>query len=68
MKAPTAFRRWIWWAQAGGAWALSAQLLPPGCRLHRKSKGDGPMKPMIDALEKAFGALQLSTATIAQRA
>ena len=32
-----------------------------------ENKGDGPMKPMIDALEKAFGALQLSTATIAQR-
>jgi alkylation response protein AidB-like acyl-CoA dehydrogenase len=31
------------------------------------NKGDGPMKPMIDGLEKAFGALQLSTATIAQR-
>ena len=30
--------------------------------------GDGPMKPMIEALQKAFGALQLSTATIAQRA
>lgn len=29
--------------------------------------GEGPMKPMIDALAKAFGALQLSTATIAQR-
>jgi len=29
--------------------------------------GEGPMKPMIDALGKAFGALQLSTATIAQR-
>jgi alkylation response protein AidB-like acyl-CoA dehydrogenase len=29
---------------------------------------DGPMKPMIEALAKAFGALQLSTATIAQRA
>ncbi|WP_230281740.1 acyl-CoA dehydrogenase C-terminal domain-containing protein [Croceicoccus sp. Ery15] len=32
-----------------------------------ESKGEGPMKPMIDALEKAFGALQLSTATIAQK-
>ncbi len=31
------------------------------------SKGDGPMKPMIDGLEKALGALQLSTATIAQK-
>jgi alkylation response protein AidB-like acyl-CoA dehydrogenase len=31
------------------------------------NRGDGPMKPMIDGLEKAFGALQLSTATIAQR-
>ena len=31
------------------------------------NKGDGPMKPMIDGLEKAFGALQLSTATIAQK-
>ncbi len=31
------------------------------------NKGEGPMKPMIDGLEKAFGALQLSTATIAQR-
>lgn len=31
------------------------------------NKGDGPLKPMIDGLEKAFGALQLSTATIAQR-
>ena len=29
---------------------------------------DGPMKPMIEALAKAFGALQLSTATVAQRA
>ncbi len=32
-----------------------------------ENKGEGPMKPMIDALEKAFGALQLSTATIAER-
>ncbi|GGD53420.1 acyl-CoA dehydrogenase C-terminal domain-containing protein [Croceicoccus pelagius] len=31
------------------------------------NKGEGPMKPMIDGLEKAFGALQLSTATIAQK-
>ena len=31
------------------------------------SKGDGPMKPMIEGLEKALGALQLSTATIAQK-
>lgn len=31
------------------------------------NKGEGPMKPMIEGLEKAFGALQLSTATIAQR-
>ncbi|MDZ7895585.1 MAG: acyl-CoA dehydrogenase C-terminal domain-containing protein [Sphingobium sp.] len=29
---------------------------------------EGPMKPMVEALAKAFGALQLSTATIAQRA
>ena len=28
---------------------------------------DGPMKPMVEGLAKAFGALQLSTATIAQR-
>jgi len=28
---------------------------------------EGPMKPMAEALAKAFGALQLSTATIAQR-
>ena len=32
-----------------------------------ESKGEGPMQPMIEALEKAFGALQLSTATIAQK-
>lgn len=32
-----------------------------------ENNGDGPMKPMIEALSKAFGALQLSTATIAQR-
>jgi hypothetical protein len=32
-----------------------------------ENKGEGPMKPMIDGLERAFGALQLSTATIAQR-
>jgi hypothetical protein len=31
------------------------------------NKGEGPMKPMIDGLERAFGALQLSTATIAER-
>jgi alkylation response protein AidB-like acyl-CoA dehydrogenase len=31
------------------------------------NKGDGPLKPMVEGLEKAFGALQLSTATIAQR-
>ena len=31
------------------------------------NKGEGEMKPMIDALEKAFGALQLSTGTIAQK-
>ncbi len=31
------------------------------------NKGNVQMKPMVDALEKAFGALQLSTATIAQR-
>lgn len=30
--------------------------------------GDGPLKPMITALHQAFGALQLSTGTIAQRA
>ncbi|CAN5323514.1 acyl-CoA dehydrogenase C-terminal domain-containing protein [soil metagenome] len=29
--------------------------------------GDGPIKPMVAALHQAFGALQLSTATIAQR-
>ncbi|MBC2653533.1 acyl-CoA dehydrogenase C-terminal domain-containing protein [Novosphingobium aerophilum] len=28
---------------------------------------DGPMKPMVEGLARAFGALQLSTATIAQR-
>ncbi|MDO7843799.1 acyl-CoA dehydrogenase C-terminal domain-containing protein [Sphingomonas immobilis] len=32
-----------------------------------ENKGEGPMKPMIDGLERAFGALQLSTATIAER-
>jgi alkylation response protein AidB-like acyl-CoA dehydrogenase len=32
-----------------------------------ESKGEGPMQKMIEALEKAFGALQLSTATIAER-
>ena len=31
------------------------------------NKGDGPLKPMIEGLEKALGALQLSTATIARR-
>ena len=30
-------------------------------------QGAGAMKPMIDALEKAFGALQLATATLAER-
>ena len=29
--------------------------------------GDGPLKPMVDALAKAFGALQLATASIAER-
>ena len=29
--------------------------------------GEGPLKPMVEALGKAFGALQLSTATIAER-
>ena len=32
-----------------------------------ENKGEGPMKPMIEGLERAFGALQRSTATIAQR-
>lgn len=32
-----------------------------------ENSGEGPMKPMVDALAKAFGALQLSTATIAQK-
>jgi alkylation response protein AidB-like acyl-CoA dehydrogenase len=31
------------------------------------NKGEGPMQKMVEALEKAFGALQLSTATIAER-
>lgn len=35
---------------------------------NKAANSDGnPMKPMIEGLEKAFGALQLSTATIAQR-
>ena len=29
---------------------------------------EGPLKPMVEALGKAFGALQLTTATIAERA
>ncbi len=29
--------------------------------------GEGPLQPMIQALEKAFGALQLATATLAER-
>ena len=32
------------------------------------NKGHGQLAPMIEALEKAFGALQLSTATIATKA
>ncbi len=39
----------------------------PVAKFIEESGGEGPMKPMIDALGKAFGALQLSTATIAQR-
>ncbi|MBB3955337.1 acyl-CoA dehydrogenase C-terminal domain-containing protein [Novosphingobium sediminicola] len=32
-----------------------------------ENKGEGPMLKMIEGLEKAFGALQLSTATIAEK-
>ncbi|WJS99494.1 acyl-CoA dehydrogenase C-terminal domain-containing protein [Novosphingobium humi] len=32
-----------------------------------ENKGEGPMQKMIEGLEKAFGALQLSTATIAEK-
>jgi alkylation response protein AidB-like acyl-CoA dehydrogenase len=32
-----------------------------------ENKGEGPMQKMIEALEKSFGALQLSTATIAEK-
>lgn len=31
------------------------------------NKGDGPLKKMIDGLEKAFGALQLATSHVAQK-
>ncbi|RZF66256.1 acyl-CoA dehydrogenase [Sphingomonas populi] len=39
----------------------------PVANFIEENSGEGPMKPMIDGLARAFGALQLSTATIAQR-
>ncbi len=39
----------------------------PVSQFIEESKGDGPMEKMIEGLERAFGALQLSTATIAQK-
>jgi alkylation response protein AidB-like acyl-CoA dehydrogenase len=42
-------------------------LFHPVSRFVEANKGDAQFKPMIEALEKAFGALQLSTATIAQK-
>jgi alkylation response protein AidB-like acyl-CoA dehydrogenase len=32
-----------------------------------ENKGEGPMLPMVEGLEKAFGALQLATARIAEK-
>jgi hypothetical protein len=42
-------------------------LFHPVSQFLEAHKEDGPLKPMTDALHQAFGALQLSTATIAQR-
>jgi alkylation response protein AidB-like acyl-CoA dehydrogenase len=39
----------------------------PVSRFLEAHREEGPLKPMTDALHQAFGALQLSTATIAQR-
>jgi alkylation response protein AidB-like acyl-CoA dehydrogenase len=39
----------------------------PVSQFIEENSGEGPLKPMIDGLARAFGALQLSTATIAQR-
>jgi len=39
----------------------------PVSQFIEENSGEGPLKPMVDGLARAFGALQLSTATIAQR-
>jgi hypothetical protein len=49
-------------------WGAIWQLLHPVSAFIEENNVDGPMKPMVEALAKAFGALQLSTATVAQRA
>jgi hypothetical protein len=48
--------------------ALSGSFFHPVSAFIEENNVDGPMKPMVEALAKAFGALQLSTATVAQRA
>ena len=50
-----------------GMGRLLRSLFHPISAFIEENKGEGPMQKMIEALEKAFGALQLSTATIAQR-
>ncbi len=42
-------------------------LLKPIGAFIEANGADGPLKPMVEALGKAFGALQLATATIAER-
>jgi alkylation response protein AidB-like acyl-CoA dehydrogenase len=42
-------------------------LFHPVSQFIEANKGNEAFKPMVEALEKAFGALQLSTATIAQK-
>lgn len=42
-------------------------LFHPISQFIEENGGEGPLKPMIDALGKAFGALQLATATLAER-
>ena len=42
-------------------------LFHPVSQFIEENGGDGPLKPMVAALQQAFGALQLSSATIAQK-
>ncbi|MBC2666283.1 acyl-CoA dehydrogenase C-terminal domain-containing protein [Novosphingobium flavum] len=42
-------------------------LFHPVAAFIEENGGEGPLQPMVQGLEKAFGALQLATATVAER-